>query len=237
MTPSRSAGANASIGPITNSGRIIGNVEIDNQANVTINGGTGKTYGVWTGGTITVGDGNLVFAGGNTAISDNVDVHDGTGTVFNDDPLTIAAPITITGDFDQSSSGELDFAIADNIAGQYGSLTVTGQTTLDGVLGIDLTDGFRLASGDTFDLVASEGALSVGLDGLSVDGVACSAESADVWLCHNVGFYLNLDVAAGATGSIALSASGVAEPATWAMLGAGFLSVAGLAMRRRRSLA
>ena len=45
-----SAGANASIGPIANSGQIIGNVEIDNQSSVTITGGKGKTYGSWTGG-------------------------------------------------------------------------------------------------------------------------------------------------------------------------------------------
>ena len=49
-----SAGASASIGPITNSGRIIGNVEIDNQASVTVNGGTGKKFGRWTSGTITM---------------------------------------------------------------------------------------------------------------------------------------------------------------------------------------
>ena len=40
-----SAGADASIGPITNSGQIIGNVEIDNQASVTVTGGSGKTFG------------------------------------------------------------------------------------------------------------------------------------------------------------------------------------------------
>ena len=38
-----SAGTKASIGPITNSGQIIGNVEIDNQANVIVYGGTGET--------------------------------------------------------------------------------------------------------------------------------------------------------------------------------------------------
>ena len=37
-----SAGAHASIGPITNSGQIIGNVEIDNQASVTVTGGSGQ---------------------------------------------------------------------------------------------------------------------------------------------------------------------------------------------------
>ena len=44
-----SAGTHASIGPITNSGKIIGNVEIDNQASVTVTGGTGTTFGSWTG--------------------------------------------------------------------------------------------------------------------------------------------------------------------------------------------
>ena len=53
-----SAGANASIGPITNSGQITGDVEIDNQANLPVSGGTGsKTLGSWTGGTITIGVG------------------------------------------------------------------------------------------------------------------------------------------------------------------------------------
>ena len=188
-----SAGGAASIGRITNSGQIVGNVVIDNQARVTVYGGK-KATGSWTGGTITIGDGDLVFAGGATAISDNVVVDGGEGTVYVPDPLTITAPITITGNFDQSSPGELDFALAGDTAGQYGSLAVTGQTTLDGGLGIDLMDGFRLGSGDTFDLVASDGVLSAGPDGLSVDGVACSAHSTDVWLCHNVGYYVDLNV-------------------------------------------
>ena len=45
-----SAGKHASIGPITNSGQIIGNVDIDNQASVTVTGGSGKTFGCWTAG-------------------------------------------------------------------------------------------------------------------------------------------------------------------------------------------
>ncbi len=72
-----SAGAHASIGPITNSGQIISNVEIDNQASVTVTGGAGKTFGSWAGGTITIGAGNLAFAGGNTALGDNIVVNGG----------------------------------------------------------------------------------------------------------------------------------------------------------------
>ena len=54
-----SAGPHASIGSIANSGRIIGNVEIDRQANVTIQGGSGATFGSFSGGAITIGNGSL----------------------------------------------------------------------------------------------------------------------------------------------------------------------------------
>ena len=88
-----SAGKQASIGPITNSGQIIGNVEIDNQASVTVTGGSGKTFGQWTGGAITIGAGNLTFAGGNTALGDDISVDDGgNGTVTNKGQLRLAAP-------------------------------------------------------------------------------------------------------------------------------------------------
>jgi hypothetical protein len=43
-----------------------------------------------TGGTIAIGNGNLTFSGGNTALGDIV-VNGGKGTAFNDDPLMIAA--------------------------------------------------------------------------------------------------------------------------------------------------
>ena len=76
----------------------------------------------------------------------------------------MTAPITITGNFDQGATGELDFALAGSVAGEYGSLAVSGTTSLDGGLGVDLTNGFRLSSGDVFDLIASDGALSGGFD-------------------------------------------------------------------------
>ena len=76
-----------SIGTIANSGQIIGNVEIDNQESVTVNGGTGKTFGGWTGGAITIGNGNLSFAGGNTTLGDDVEVDGGARTVINNGKL------------------------------------------------------------------------------------------------------------------------------------------------------
>ena len=55
--------------------------------------------------------------GGNTALGDNIVVNGGGGTVFNDDPLMIAAPQTITGNYDQSAAGVLDFGIAGDMTG------------------------------------------------------------------------------------------------------------------------
>jgi len=93
---------------------------------------------------------------------------------------------------------------------------------LAGALGVDLLDAFRLAAGDTFDLLVSNGLLSGGFDSLSVDAAACSASFGDSWRC-NVGFYLDLSVTGGSPRSVDLTAAAIPEPATWAMLAAGFL--------------
>jgi hypothetical protein len=128
-----SAGKHASIGPITNSGTIIGNVEIDNQASVTVIGGSGKTFGNWrggaiTGGAITIGNGNLIFASGNTEIDEDISVDGGVGTVSNDSVLRFAAFEVVTGNFTndgtiQVSSGKLELD---------GAVTGTGKDTISG---------------------------------------------------------------------------------------------------------
>ena len=150
--PSPTQGAGASIGHITNSGTIIGNVEIDNQASVTVPGGSGKTFGSWTGGAITggaitIGNGNLTFAGGNTALGVDISVNGGNGTVTNMGALKLAAPETIAGNFTQTAAGVLGLDFAGDLSGQYGALSVSKLTTLDGGLSIDLTNGLALGKG------------------------------------------------------------------------------------------
>jgi hypothetical protein len=165
-----SAGAHASIGSITNTGKIIGNVEIGNQASVTVTGGSGKTFGSWAGGAIRIGKGNLTFASGNTALGENISVDGGSGTVTNMGTLRLAAPQAITGSFTLTGVLGLDFA--GDAFGEYGALTTTKLTTLDGGLAIDLTEGFTLAKGDSFDILGFASLAGPGFTGLSRDGEA-----------------------------------------------------------------
>ena len=236
-----SAGAGASIGPITNSGKIIGNVEIDNQASVTVFGGSGKTFGSWTGGAITggaitIGNGNLTFAGGNTALGDDISVNGGNGTVTNKGRLRLAAPRNHRRQFHADAAGVLGLDFAGDVSGQYGALTVTKLTTLDGGLAIDLTGGFTLATGDSFDILGF-GSLRAGFDALTLDGAACSSPrrghvdlrrrrasegsidptSLDLFVAHGSAVF-------GPAGS-----SPIPEPSTWAMLAWASLASAGSA--------
>jgi hypothetical protein len=235
-----SAGKHASIGPIANSGQIIGNVVIDNQASVTVTGGSGKTFGSWAGGMITIGNGNLTFAGGATALGDDISVDGGAGTVTNMGRLRLAAPQTIAGNFTLTAAGVLGLDFAGDSTGQYGALTVSKLTTLDGGLAIDLTNGFTLATGDSFDILGFAN-LAGGFDALSLDGAACMARPMDSWTCgggvrlDEVISAKSLDlVVANASAAVGPGASSaVPEPSTWAMLALGFLGFGGLSLRRR----
>jgi hypothetical protein len=234
-----SAGQHASIGPIANSGRIIGNVVIDNQASVTVTGGSGKTFGSWTGGMITIGNGNLTFAGGATALGDDISVDGGAGTVTNMGRLRLAALQTIAGSFTQTAAGVLGLDFSGGLAGQYGALTVSKLTTLDGGLAIDLTNGFTLATGDSFDILGFAN-LAGGFDALALDGAACMARPMDSWTCggdvrlNEVIHAKSLDlVVANASAAVGPAGSSpIPEPSTWTMLAMGFFGLGGLSLRR-----
>jgi uncharacterized protein with beta-barrel porin domain len=115
--------AGASIGTITNSGTIDGDINISGQ-DVTILGGSGSTVGSLTGGKITLTSGkNLTFGSGSQLLADNIDV--GTGTVINEGSLYLNSTQSITGNYSQSGAGIVDASVD-------GQLNVSDTATLAG---------------------------------------------------------------------------------------------------------
>ncbi|EGY02201.1 outer membrane autotransporter [Nitrospirillum viridazoti Y2] len=122
----------ATLGPVTNSGLIAGQI-LNASANVlTISGGTGASTGTLTGQTVTNKGSivntlsNLVFAGGNLLLNDNINI---TGhTVTNSGAsLTLSTIVSITGAYTQGSSGTLSL-------GQSGELVASGGATVAGTV-------------------------------------------------------------------------------------------------------
>ncbi len=155
--------------------------------------------------------------------------------------LRVAAPETIAGDFTQAPAGVLVLNFAGDVSGEYGALTVTNLTTLDGRLTIRLTGGFTLATHDSFDILTF-GSLMGGFDALTLDGAACSSPRADIWTCGGGvrlkevidPTSLDLFVARGSAVLGPVGSSPIPEPSTWAMLALGFLGLGGLGLRKRK---
>jgi len=230
----------AGMGPITNSGLISGNVHIQNQ-DVAISGGTGATFGTLANGLISIDNGNLLFAGGNQQLDDDISVNGGTGTVINQGVLRLVTSHAITGNMQETATGELALDFAGTGAGQFGRLAISAALTLVGGLAVDLTDGFTLSVGDDFDIL-DFASLTGDFDSFSLDGISCSSGASDIWTCANLGggLYIaevktdnDLDLVVRAQGS----GQGVPtpEPGSLGLLGGALAGLAALRRKRDRS--
>jgi outer membrane autotransporter protein len=160
------------LGPITNSGVIQGNIVNASAHDLTINGGTGTTFGTLTGysgavGTITNSNGdtlaNVVFASGNLLLNDNIVLaSNGTasGNVNNTGAvLQVNQPITITGNYNQTG-GALQVGVVS--ATQSGELVVTGNTSMTaGAVNI-VPATYALAAGQRYVVVDTAGTANYG---------------------------------------------------------------------------
>ena len=159
----------ATLGPIANSGVIAGVIRNEASQNLTINGGSGATFGTLTGytngsiggiGTITNTASSVVFGSGNLLLNDNINV--GSNAVNNTGAtLQVNAPMSITGNYNQGASATLlsgvnSAAVTNGVLADtgYGRLVVSGSATIAAGAAVGLKSlGYAFAPGQRFVVV------------------------------------------------------------------------------------
>ncbi|MEN9664211.1 MAG: hypothetical protein RLZZ326_574 [Planctomycetota bacterium] len=165
-------------GGIINSGTINQGFLIGNQ-NVSVGGGIG--LGVFNGGTLNVVNGNLTFTDGTLQLKADVSVNGGTGLFLNSATLDLLANQTVTGNFQQSSSGTALVELLGLTPGSYGHLGVTGTADFAGALALNdsqLSGG--IAPGETFNLF-SFASYTGGFSALFMNGLALASLGTGAW--------------------------------------------------------
>jgi autotransporter-associated beta strand protein len=139
--------------------------------------------GIAGGGGITkAGLGMLTLSGTNTYTGATV-VQQGVLNLAGNGSLgsglvTVASGASLNLNVTKQSIAELDLsgALADALGGtgtgQFGKLRMSGNATIGGALDISLVRGFRLAAGDSFDIMGFD-SLSGDFTGFAFEGISC----------------------------------------------------------------
>src|SRR5450830_1440683 len=185
--------ANGTISSFTNSGTIAGTIRNLSSRDLSINGGTGSTFGTLTGlssgiGTITNTASNVVFASGNQLLNDNINV--GTHTVSNlAGTLQVNNHLTITGNYSQASAATLQIGVANGATSNgldsdtgYGRLYVSGTSAIASGSTVSLTklnNSYAFATGQRYVVIETTGAATYNASALnySVSGYAVTGAS------------------------------------------------------------
>ena len=157
----------SSLGVVTNSGVIAGDILQASSGDLTINGGTGAAFGTLTGfggtiGTLTNTASNVVFGTGNQMLNDNIDV--GSHSVMNTaGVLQVNNAIRITGNYSQAAAATLQIGVSNGaVAGGslasdsgYGRLVVSGSAIVDAgsAIALQKLSSYAFAAGQRFVVI------------------------------------------------------------------------------------
>jgi len=156
--------SNGTLSTITNSGLISGGI-LDANKSLALNGGSGSTYGTFSGGTINLNTGTLSLLSGNIWLQDNVVA---ARIVNSGAALKLSTAVTDSGSYSQTG-GSLNIVTANNGA-SYGYLTVSGAATVSNT-SITIS-GTGLTAGETFTIVRSSTSGTYSNDTVTLSGTS-----------------------------------------------------------------
>jgi len=201
-------GTSGTLGLVTNAGTIAGNIFNGSSSDLSIDGGTGSTFGTLTGytsgsiGTITNTSSNVVFGSGNLLLNDTINVGsnavNNTGTAV----LQVNQAVTITGNYNQGAGATLQIGVASGATPLgtltdtgYGRLVVTGNSTIASGSTVTLqSNGYAFAAGQRYVVVDTAGTAvyNPGSLNYSINGYTSSVTGATVANGSNSDLVLNV---------------------------------------------